>query len=579
MKTSCLFQARQISAQRLCFHLGYGVKGVVGRVYRCICSISESPEIPAWVKLPQGENSLPEDLEDDFVVPSKMDVLKDKPGSWRGRDRESAEPKVVPVEESRVNNNFDQLDAILSSSGLTYLEEVFRALDGCSVSVSPHLVDKVLRRFTNDWVSAYGFFKWVASTQSCYKHSADSFDAMVDILGKSKQFDAMWGLVEEMGHEKLVSLATMSKVMRRLSGAGRWKDAIETFHKMENFGLKKDTLAMNALLDTLCKERSVMRARDLFFEVRESIPPDATTFNILIHGWCKARKLEEARWAMEAMRESRFSPCVITYTSLIEAYCMDKDFRAVHATLEEMKANGCSPNVITYTIMMHSLGKAKETQEALRVHEMMKRDGCVPDASFYNSLIYILGGAGQLRDALSIYEEMQRNGSPPNVTTYNTLISSACVHSQEEKALSLLLKMEENSCKPDIRTYSPLLKYCCRRKRMKLLYFLLGDMLKKGISIDLGTYTLLVQGLCRNGKLHQSCSFFEEMVLKGFVPWEHTYGMLLKELERKKLNEEMEIVIKLMARAEEQNSSGNNYARKRNQAGYRTGFGRQIMEI
>ncbi|CAA6662742.1 unnamed protein product [Spirodela intermedia] len=258
---------------------------------------------------------------------------------------------------------------------------------------------------------------------------------MVDILGKSKQFDAMWGLV-----------------MRRFSGAGRWKDAIETFHKIEKIGLEKDTMAMNVLLDTLCKERSAMRARDFFFEVRESIPPDATTFNILIHGWCKARKLEEARWTMEDMRESRFIPCVITYTSLIEAYCMDKNFRAW----------------------------------------------------------------GQLRDALSIYEEMHRNGRPPNVITYNTLISSAVLTS----GLTLLTKN------------------CCRRKRTQLLYFLLGDMLKKDISIDLGTYTLLVQGLCRNGKLHQSCSFFEKMVLKGFIPWEHTYEMLLKELERKKLNEE-----------------------------------------
>ncbi|CAA7399157.1 unnamed protein product [Spirodela intermedia] len=496
-----------------------------------------------------------------------MDILKDKPGSWRGRDSESAQSNVVPVDESRVNDNFDLLNTILTSSKLTSVEEVFRALDGCSISVSAHLVNKILRRFANDWVSAYGFFKWVATTQSCYEHCSDSFDLMVDILGKSKQFDAMWGLVEEMGHEKLVSLATMSKVMRRLSGAGRWKDAIETFHKIEKIGLEKDTMAMNVLLDTLCKERSAMRARDFFFEVRESIPPDATTFNILIHGWCKARKLEEARWTMEDMRESRFIPCVITYTSLIEAYCMDKNFRAVNATLEEMKSNGCSPNVITYTIVMHSLGKAKETQEALRVYEMMKRDGCVPDTSFYNSLIYILGSGGQLRDALSIYEEMHRNGSPPNVITYNTLISSACVHSQEEKALSLLLKMEESSCKPDIRTYSPLLKYCCRRKRTQLLYFLLGDMLKKDISIDLGTYTLLVQGLCRNGKLHQSCSFFEKMVLKGFIPWEHTYEMLLKELERKKLNEEKEIIIKLMARAVEQNSSGYHYARKKNQTG------------
>ena len=518
---------------------------------RSTSSSSESLEIPQWIKLSQKKNSFLEQPDDDFVIPSKIEVLTGQSASCRGFDRRSFKPKLTVAD-----SNIEFLTKTLNSSRLASPDEVVHELEGFSVSVSDRLVSEMLRRFSNDWVSAYGFFKWVLQSQPCYQNSPETFDLMVDILGKSRQFDLMWSLIEQMGHLKIISLLTITKAMRRLAGARRWNDAIEAFHSIEKFGLKKDTPALNALLDALCKERSVMRARDIFFELREFVLPDATTFNILVHGWCKARKLEEARWTMEDMRSSGFNPCIISYTSLIEAHCMDKNFREVDSILEEMRSNGCTPNVITYTILMHSLGKANETQEALRIYDLMKRDSCAPDSLFYNSLIYILCRNGLLKDAVSVYEDMRGNGCPPDVTTYNTLISSACAHSQEEKSLSLLLKMEEDACQSDIKTYTSLLKYCCRMKRMKMLFFLLDDMVKKGVGLDYETYTLLVQRLCRNGKVHLSCSFFEKMVSKGFSPREQTVKMLLNELERKELTREKEAIVRLMEDAEKRNLCG-----------------------
>ncbi|KAH0449965.1 hypothetical protein IEQ34_020657 [Dendrobium chrysotoxum] len=78
----------------------------------------------------------------------------------------------------------------------------------------------------------------------------------------------MWclGEGEEMSRiGGLISLSTISKVIRRLAGAARWKDAIRAFHGMVKFGISKDTVAINILLGSLCKERSVMRARYTFW--------------------------------------------------------------------------------------------------------------------------------------------------------------------------------------------------------------------------------------------------------------------------------------------------------------------------
>ncbi|KAJ4969058.1 hypothetical protein NE237_015759 [Protea cynaroides] len=517
------------------------IDGVRFSLLRSFCSMNESPVLPDWFKFPQDDNSSSPDSKDDFVLPKIVNWV-----SNQKVDDRNINIKCVSVET--IDNDVDNISSILKSR-FSSPEAVVQVLGGCNVNVSKDLVDKLLKRFCNDWIPAFGFFKW-AHMQMGWGPSADTYDLMVDILGKSKQFDLMWELIEKMvNFGGLISLATMTKIMRRFAGAGRWKDATETFRGIERFGMRKDTSAMNLLLDALCKERSVEHAQAAFLEFKNEIPPDSHTFNVLIHGWCRARQMDKAWLTMEEMERYGFQPCVVSYTSLIEAYCWEKDFRKVYAILDEMQAKGCSPNVVTYTIVMHSRGKAKETREAMEVYERMKRSGCVPDTSFYNSLIYILSKAGRFKDAHDLYEEMSKSGSTLNVTTYNTMISAACEHSQEEMALKLLQEMEKNLCKPDLKTYAPLLKMSCRKKWMKVLFYLLNDMVKKDVSIELGTYTLLVRGLCQNEKLELACSFFEEMVFKGLVPRDCTYNMLVEELGRKNMEKAKERIQHVMAQA------------------------------
>lgn len=493
-------------------------------------------DLPDWFRNPKDGypcSRLDGNGDDDFVLPAKSDFSEQQGCSATGG---GSSPLSILAscpashEDAEFEADMDEVSRILRSR-FASPEAIVITMDCCPVRVSARLVSKVLSRFSNDWVAAFGFFMW-AGTQEGYCHCADSYDMMVDILGKFKQFDLMCGLIGQM-HEigGLVSLATMTKVMRRLCGANRWSDAIDAFHKMDRFGVAKDTKAMNVLLDTLCKERSVKRARGAFQALKGTIPPDESSFNTLVHGWCKARMLKEARETMKEMERHGFSPSVTTYTCLIEAYCMEKDFQTVDGILDEMHTKGCTPNIITYTIVMHALGKAGRTQEALDTFDKVKQDGCALDASFYNCLIYILCRAGRLQDANFVVEEMHRTGISPNLTTFNTLISAACDHSLAENALKLLVQMEEQSCNPDIKTYTPLLKLCCRRKWVKTLLFLICHMFRKDITPDFSTYTLLVCWLCRNGRLTQSCLFLEEMVLKGFTPQQATFDLVLEKLK------------------------------------------------
>ncbi|XP_010511582.1 PREDICTED: pentatricopeptide repeat-containing protein At3g22670, mitochondrial [Camelina sativa] len=504
---------------------------------------AESPELPSWIKdflsnKPSSSTSLVSEDDEDFVIPSLANWVESQKFS-REQVSEGNVVKKKPVED------IDKVCEFLNKKDASH-EDVVKELSGCDVVVTESLVLQVLRRFSNVWNQAYGFFIW-ANSQTGYTHSAKSYNAMVDVLGKCRSFDLMWELVDEMKKKKksdesgLVTLDTMSKVMRRLAKSGKYSEAVDAFLGMEmSYGVKTDTIAMNSLMDALVKENSIEHAHEVFLKLLDTIKPDARTFNILIHGFCKARKFDDARKMMDLMKVTEFTPDVVTYTSFVEAYCKEGDFRRVNEILEEMRESGSNPNVVTYTIVMHSLGKSKQVAEALGVYEKMKEDGCVPDAKFYSSLIHILSKTGRFKDAAEIFEDMTNQGVSRDVLVYNTMISAALHHSRDEMALRLLKRMEdeeEESCSPNVETYAPLLKMCCHKKKMKLLGILLHHMVKNDVSIDVSTYILLIRGLCMSGKVEEACLFFEEAVRKGMVPRDSTCKMLVEELDRKNMAE------------------------------------------
>ncbi|EPS70945.1 hypothetical protein M569_03813, partial [Genlisea aurea] len=491
----------------------------------------ESSEVPDWIR-GSGKSTSFKTANDDFIPPSMP--------FWMKNHECAVDVKTVVYEI--VESDIDKLSRILSNH-YTSPDLVVKALNDCDVCVSDDLVEQVLRRFSFDWLPAYGFFKWTQSEKR-YVHPPASYDRMVDNLGKARKFDIMWELVEEMSSSSqgYISLNTITIIIRRLAKAGKYEDAIEAFRKSELFGVDKDVNALNRLMDSLVKEGSVEHAEKVFLEFRDRIHPISDTYNVLIHGWCRTRQIGKALKTADEMREQGFRPSLITYASFIEAYARDRDFRNVDATLQEMKNDGFEPNVVIYTIMMKALAKAKEIDRAMEVYQRMKSDKCSPDASFYNAFITALSKSGRLRDSNAVFAEMAEQGIDPLVSTYNTVISIAAENSQEEEALGLLLKMERNGCKPDRDSYAPLLKMSCRLKRMKVLRFLLRHMFENDVGLDLGTYSSLIGGLSRKGKLKEACSLFEESVQKGFVPMNCTYNILVKQLEKKsKRNEKQHV--------------------------------------
>ncbi|KAL5055443.1 hypothetical protein RYX36_036125, partial [Vicia faba] len=86
----------------------------------------------------------------------------------------------------------------------------------------------------------------------------------------------------------------MNKVMRRYSKIHKHEDVVESFSRLDKFGVKKK-IALNKLLNTLVKGQNIESSHNFVIEFKDSIPLSFTSFNILIIEWCRVRKYENMR--------------------------------------------------------------------------------------------------------------------------------------------------------------------------------------------------------------------------------------------------------------------------------------------
>lgn len=123
-----------------------------------------------------------------------------------------------------------------------------------TLTLTPSLTLQTLIRLKNHSKIAISFFLF-ARVHAHVAPDAETYDLMVDILGKVRQFDVVWQLIVEMDQRGVSpTTRTFGILMRRYIAAGFTRLAIRAFDDIEGFlGREANGEEFKMLLDTLCK--------------------------------------------------------------------------------------------------------------------------------------------------------------------------------------------------------------------------------------------------------------------------------------------------------------------------------------
>ena len=452
---------------------------------------------------------------------------------------------LVRLESNRENCTYDQNYDEFSAD----VEKVYRilrkfhsrvpklelALQESGVAVRSGLTERVLNRCGDAGNLGYRFFVW-ASKQPGYRHSYEVYKAMIKILGKMRQFGAVWALIEEMRREnpQFVSPYVFVVLMRRFASARMVKKAIEVLDEMPKYGCEPDEHVFGCLLDALCKNGSVKEAASLFEDMRIRFTPTLKHFTSLLYGWCREGKLMEAKYVLVQIREAGFEPDIVVYNNLLTGYAAAGKMVDAYDLLKEMRRKECEPNVMSFTTLIQALCAKEKMEEAMRVFFEMQSCGCPADAVTYTTLISGFCKWGKISKGYELLDNMIQQGHIPNPMTYLHIMAAHEKKEELEECIELMEEMRKIGCTPDLNIYNIVIRLACKLGEIKEGVRVWNEMEATGLSPGLDTFVIMIHGFLSQRCLVEACEFFKEMVGRGLLsaPQYGTLKELLNSLLR-----------------------------------------------
>ncbi|KAL3684936.1 hypothetical protein R1sor_002958 [Riccia sorocarpa] len=327
-------------------------------------------------------------------------------------------PKLVPLVAQKIHHLLDKGADV---------EVVGELLDFLGISLNPHLVGEVVKLLTDLRVSLR-FFEW-AKCQPEYEHNAHAYSQLLCSLARKRE-----------KHEFLAA-------------------ALDILEEMMTKGLVPSTVAVNKVIDRLCKANKLNVALKLMREVEANgVCFTVFTYNSVISALGKHGRFRELFKMLEKMESQSIQPNLLTYNSIIHSFGMAGEWQVACRVFDELPQKGITPDVITYNSLIAGLFKVGQTDEAIKVCGLMTLSGCEPDVVTYNSLIAGLVQATRLDDALKIFSFMKEKNCNPDVVTYNTLIGEFVFRNKFAEVSGVLAEMKKVGCLPTKTTRNLLLE-------------------------------------------------------------------------------------------------------------------------
>ncbi|KAF7814452.1 pentatricopeptide repeat-containing protein [Senna tora] len=381
-------------------------------------------------------------------------------------------------------------------------------------SINPTTVQETLLTFRNDWKRAFEFFNWVEAEYHL-QHPTDTYNHMIDILGKFFEFQLSWDLIHRMREnpDSFPDHTTFRILFKRYVSAHLVNEAIETYEKLEKFNLKDDTSYCN-LIDALCEYKHVDEAQELIFGKNKNLNIDGKPkfYNIVLRGWFKLGWWSKCRELWEEMDRKGVQKDLHSYAIYMDILCKSgKPWKAVKL-YKQMKEKRMKLDVVIYNIAIRAIGLSQGVDFSINLFREMRDLGFQPTVVTYNTVIRLLCDNFKYKDALVMLDTMRNDGCQPNAISYQFIF--ACMEKPGE-ILNLFDRMVESGVRPSMDTYVMLMRKFGRWGFLRPVFIMWKKMEGLGCSPDASAYNALIDALVEKGLTNTARKYDEEMLAKG----------------------------------------------------------------
>jgi pentatricopeptide repeat protein len=372
------------------------------------------------------------------------------------------------------------------------------------------------------------------------------YDVIIGGLCVNKDVKKALCLYSEMkGFKIQPDVKIVTKLISSFSKEEELTCFFEEMH--EDMDPKASTLLYNSVLNSLVDNGSVHKAYHLLqaitigncigdgeigklFRGKAMVPPNSTTFSIVINGLIKTGDLDLAVGLFRDMARIGCKPDLLLYNNLIDGLCTSNRLQESCGLLQEMEESGIEPTSFTNNCIFGCLCRRHDISGALHLLKKMRIHGHVPWIKHSTSLVKELCKHGKEVEACKFLVDMAEEGFQPDIVAYSACLDGLIKIREVDQALKLFQDICAQGYCPDVIAYNILIKGLCKTQRIAEAQNLLHEMEEKGLVPSAVTYNTLIDGLCKTDHLEEAMLFLSMMIEKEREPNVITYSTLINGL-------------------------------------------------
>ncbi|GAB2286656.1 hypothetical protein Dimus_021052 [Dionaea muscipula] len=201
---------------------------------------------------------------------------------------------------------------------------------------------------TNSLSPCQVFDEFLRSYRSSQFRCTYGFDLLIKNYVQNRRIlDSVTILKCSLQSGVVLEVRTLSAVLHGLVRIRRFNLVVELFSEIANNGdkIQPDVYLYTAVVHSLCELKDIVGAKELVQKVESGggCQLNLVTYNVLIHGLCKNRRVWEALEVKRFLNQKGLQPDGVTYCTLVLGLCRVEEFGVAVKLIDEMVGLGLVP--------------------------------------------------------------------------------------------------------------------------------------------------------------------------------------------------------------------------------------------
>ncbi|KAF3772013.1 Pentatricopeptide repeat-containing protein [Nymphaea thermarum] len=298
----------------------------------------------------------------------------------------------------------------------------------------------------------------------------------------------------------------------RVSGEGRLRNAMMLFSELILRRLKPDFYVYNSMISGLFTVGLGHHSKEVFLDMIErGIEPDMSTFRVLLAGYCKERKFDDAKWVVHKMSTLGLGVSSGSEDSLMAVFlALNLDFKIKRDNTDALSGAEFYDALGNGLYLETDVHTYEETLSAI-LYDALSLD--------FDSDILKECSNGNVEIALKLEYRMVRWGQQPSLAAYSAILKGLCAYCSNEAVVGRLLEMPKRYLyQMDCETLDLVLQTLIKGKRTSEALVILETMLWRNLPIKNGMHTAVLTGLCKERRQSEFQKCWELALQDGWVP-------------------------------------------------------------